>query len=699
MKFRKSGGFALPSVLISSLIMMSVLIVSVAATSALRASMSDQYYNELAKSASRSGVAYAQACLEENAGAVTWSDDLPLAPNTDCRGAQLPGVACDENSIDPKCSVYIKENIRSTFSVGLPTLDVGGAVSKVTAIGKTKLLRKSNATAWRQYTQTSQLSISNPTQSTLASADGLGGSWAYQRSISISNTNTDTMRDYQVQVQPFVDPSFLDNSGLVGSWHFNESSAVANTTAYDMSGNGNHGVMSGTNYRSDVGRFGRAFLGDGATNNRVSIPFSYSINPTTSLSIEAWFKFTSSGVKEMISRMNADGTGPLSYELFQSNQRLTFRLFKSGANDFTTNTDLSLGAWHHVVATWDGTTVKIYVDGVLDMTPGTLASPIDPSAYGLSIGGYGNGTYLFNGMIDEVKIFNRALTGPSSNCMVDRFNEVCNRYGVSGVPKLRSDYADIRFTDSTGSIQYPFWQETDNKFWVKIPSLNNGNSTINMYYGNPNAKSASNGNDTFAFFDDFRSANIDTAKWAEIDVGNKLTQVNGSLNLTAGASAWDSALISKTNFNRYVGYTVTGNFKAGASVASPNNLLIGWSANQEALADSNQLQHGLYFNSGVLSNVYENGTAYPASGTAYAANSNHLFNIQLKATGAKYENNSTLIYANAGGSLTNSPMRVGIHQYEHLGNIYYIFVRQSSPVVPIISAPYGESRLSKFITL
>ncbi len=74
----------------------------------------------------------------------------------------------------------------------------------------------------------------------------------------------------------------------------------------------------------------------------------------------------------------------------------------------------------------------------------------------------------------------------------------------------RSDGADVRFTDASGGIELSYWIESwdysgrSAKIWVKVPSIPAGEiTTIHMYNGNPSAGSASSGDATFEFFDDF----------------------------------------------------------------------------------------------------------------------------------------------------------------------------------------------------
>jgi len=102
--------------------------------------------------------------------------------------------------------------------------------------------------------------------------------------------------------------------------------------------------------------------------------------------------------------------------------------------------------------------------------------------------------------------------------------------------KMKSDCSDIRFTDENGTL-LPYWIEdgtanTENtRIWVKVPSIPAGSTkTIFMYYGNPSASPASNGDAVFLFFDDFNGVTLNTSKWNIVDVWNaNYTLSNGQL--------------------------------------------------------------------------------------------------------------------------------------------------------------------------
>jgi hypothetical protein len=147
--------------------MLTVLVVAVSAVVAIRVALRDQYYNQLSKTASESGLAYAEACLAANAGVPLWTDVKPLMPNTDCSGNLIGGLDCTISANltgQGLCSVtnidagVSSGRIISTFRVGRPTVNASNIAIRVFADGSTNLLRSSNSTIWRTYKQSSSLS-------------------------------------------------------------------------------------------------------------------------------------------------------------------------------------------------------------------------------------------------------------------------------------------------------------------------------------------------------------------------------------------------------------------------------------------------------------------------------------------------------------------------------------------------------------
>lgn len=84
-----SKGFALPTVLIASVVLLTILAVSVSATASVRTTLKAQYYTQLAQAAGDAGVAYAKACLAANGNVPLWTDEKPLTPSTNCAGEPI----------------------------------------------------------------------------------------------------------------------------------------------------------------------------------------------------------------------------------------------------------------------------------------------------------------------------------------------------------------------------------------------------------------------------------------------------------------------------------------------------------------------------------------------------------------------------------------------------------------------------------
>lgn len=140
------GGFALPTILIASVIMLTILVSAVSSIGSASVAIDNQYYNQLAREASESGDARATDCIKQSpTQSPQWTSATPLLPNTDCTGAIIPGMSQ---------FVVNNGNIRTSFSVGL-TATGTSATTKFVSTATVNLVRSSNQnSAWRTFTQT-----------------------------------------------------------------------------------------------------------------------------------------------------------------------------------------------------------------------------------------------------------------------------------------------------------------------------------------------------------------------------------------------------------------------------------------------------------------------------------------------------------------------------------------------------------------
>ena len=111
------------------------------------------------------------------------------------------------------------------------------------------------------------------------------------------------------------------------------------------------------------------------------------------------------------------------------------------------------GRWTHVALTWDGTTRKVYVNGILDGqdTPaGSLGSNSEP----VEIGGRLGGSYMFLGFMDDFKLFNRALSDGEIADMASGelgSNAITQCNGGRAMVTLTSSHCEVQ----TGLVDQP----------------------------------------------------------------------------------------------------------------------------------------------------------------------------------------------------------------------------------------------------
>ena len=187
---------------------------------------------------------------------------------------------------------------------------------------------------------------------------------------------------------------------LIGYWKFDEGSG---TVASDSSGNGYTGAISSTGASfSPMGKNGQALLFNGSGYVE-STSFS-ALSGLNQYTESAWIKFNSlpSTYPAIITR-NGGWDGALF--IVQSGSKAGSQ---TGANWTAGATTLQPNTWYHIAASYNSQNVSLYVNGNLDGTYNY--SSVLSSTPILRIGALTSGTYNFNGTIDEVRIYSRALT-------------------------------------------------------------------------------------------------------------------------------------------------------------------------------------------------------------------------------------------------------------------------------------------------
>jgi len=136
-----------------------------------------------------------------------------------------------------------------------------------------------------------------------------------------------------------------------------------------------------------------------------------SLSPTDAVTIAVWVKINSNGSTSSIARKGATSTPAYSLNRESSNQFKFWVHFGSWLNSGNSTTVTTVGEWYHVAGVYDGSEIKVYVNGVLEASSahtGSISTTTDNFYIGGDVGTVG--VEWFNGLIDELSMWNKALT-------------------------------------------------------------------------------------------------------------------------------------------------------------------------------------------------------------------------------------------------------------------------------------------------
>ena len=202
----------------------------------------------------------------------------------------------------------------------------------------------------------------------------------------------------------------LDNP--IASWRLDEPGG---TTAYDRSGFADAGsVVGGVTLGSAAGGPSNdtdtAATFDGAT-GYINFPDNPTVFNTPVVSVEAWIKATTwVPAATIVNRRTTGNVGGWIIEPANNLGQINFYVYVGGAWRAATSSAQQAGVWHDVVGTYDGATVRIYVDGLLSNSAsysGTINYPASPL---ILIGKNSVTATYFNGSIDEVAVYGLPLS-------------------------------------------------------------------------------------------------------------------------------------------------------------------------------------------------------------------------------------------------------------------------------------------------
>jgi len=200
-------------------------------------------------------------------------------------------------------------------------------------------------------------------------------------------------------------------AGLVGVWPFDEGTGGVTT---DLSGNGNVGTLVG-GVTWTAGRFGSALVFDDGT-GYVSASANGLPAANAPQSVSWWLNVPTipNGVADALSLTN-DGAHAGVQPGFRNGR---VGVWQWGGTWLVSTAPPSSNAWHHYVYTFDGTTHRLYVDGV--SRANSTVTPQSAAPVQLQFGRWSGGHEYVKGSLDDVRIYNRALSAAEARVLAGR---------------------------------------------------------------------------------------------------------------------------------------------------------------------------------------------------------------------------------------------------------------------------------------
>jgi hypothetical protein len=242
------------------------------------------------------------------------------------------------------------------------------------------------------------------------------GEPGYVEKLDLDQDNSVDMNDLCIFAGEWLDTI---DPNLVANWKLDE---VTGLTAYDSSGYDNNGTLVGNPTWTAGEISGDAALRFGDANDYVDCGNKSIFNLTQQITVSAWVD---------INMVPRDWTaiitkGDSAWRLSTAWSEKRFHFAVTGPPDWNSvsgATTVASGEWHHVCGTFDGSTIRIYLDGVEDGNT-AYSGPITTNSYNVFIGGNAEfpdqGYRSWDGLIDDVRIYDRLLTAAE---VQDLFNQ------------------------------------------------------------------------------------------------------------------------------------------------------------------------------------------------------------------------------------------------------------------------------------
>jgi CSLREA domain-containing protein len=332
------------------------------------------------------------------------------------------------------------------------------------------------------------------------------------------------------------------NDGLLGYWKLDEDSG---TTAIDSSGYGQHGTLNGSpawaaDAPSKINFYNPHSLQlNRGTADYVDISDTPTIDALQELSLSTWVNLDSvpggsgytymrfiqlRGEKAVLRYVDLDGTGKLQFYI----------RVDGSTKGVSVNHAWQTGTWYHVAGTYDGSHIRLYLDGAEVGTPLAVSGTVDTgSGVRLSHSGSSEG---LDGLLDDVRVYNRALSGTEISTLADgsRPQTSVATTTLAGTLDVRGDLTLNSGTLDVSGSNYGLNLARDMSYNGGI--FEPRSSTVTL-----DGNLAQNVDSTGIAFNNLTVANTNASK--KVDASKSALVVNGMLHIQ------DGILLSASDFN------------------------------------------------------------------------------------------------------------------------------------------------------
>jgi hypothetical protein len=210
----------------------------------------------------------------------------------------------------------------------------------------------------------------------------------------------------------FVD-SGTNTGSSTGEIDLSASTVASYTITYDTTSSGSSVCPNTSTQTVEIAVAGISNVYsmnfDSASSDYIDAGNPTELQITGALTISYWFKTTNTGYQFLVTK--DDGTNSC-FDIGLRQQKIYATIYSSGLTDIQTTTTWTDGNWHNVVFVFTpSTSMEIFVDGNSEVIEEIgIPASIDNDPANLNIGRRGNSTRYYTGLIDEVGIWNTALT-------------------------------------------------------------------------------------------------------------------------------------------------------------------------------------------------------------------------------------------------------------------------------------------------